>query len=1015
MDNPNHSSRIRRCNSLPCKVHTQVSLLPARLRTNTNPYVGSFRHSPPTTFGSMKASLRRNQAQHLYFSSSNEIRDSPYLGWFHHAPKVSLPTYKVDLGELALLERWRLLAAMLATLRPDSTPPHWSQRINGRLLGGGPTYKCYDGSMTITPSPYSSSIHSRQSWTKLLTKLGDWLLSPVPYDSDFGTDDYHTPKFLHQDRRDADDSDSDSDDEDDPSRDDDDDDDSVALSDLGGPVQAKPSKPENVSVSQIAEAYYAHQVIDQSDYSELEGDRLDYVITQADIARMARNAARHLDVDSILRLPTVTYRSPKSMIKAQGRPSKESIYSDDVWSFVMVPTEDKVMDSSSFEHTDGSDTVCVICLEAFKDGDRLRVLPCDHSFHVGCIDRWLSGSHSHHECFTSGCPTCKKHPHVPTPVERRPSQTQTHTTDSNDGSLPSWAFSNLGSQMAQSLTWMRWRISWRVGSAITNLIAIRSSEHNSCHSPSHFQYRVPFHTTITIIIMSTRFGVGLSRYCRRKIGLGWMTTLAVTAPTATARWASTTPGPLGSTLQVAESLNSRLHEPEMVRVPRPMKAQATTHSKSEEKRLRSDLASELCRGYGSLPPLKLPLDETCERGDFLIYLATGCSPKTNTVAEKLSQLPTELHNIDIASLRKVSTPEYEELLEFVVKQDAVKGMEFLIELREDLQRLVRWMQTKAKDDERLVNLKDLDAYLLRMFSLWFSPGMIELKRITFEQSPASVIEFVATREAVHPMRSLNDLRSRLGPGRRVLALFHKLLKDTPLVFVHVALTDDIPGGMPEVLELTPMEKPTCATFYSITNAIPGLAGVGLGEHLIKEAVGSLQKEFSSLQTFVTLSPMPRFRKWVEDKLHQNEEAGHFVDESILSASDMELLEKTGIISEDKSWTGILNAIGNVNTEQLQAIKPVMVKLAARYIVMEKHRGKPLDGVARFHLGNGAYVHRLNHAADLSRKGIKNSYGMMVNYRYDLDLIKENQREFETSFEIHASDEVWSWIKEESEK
>lgn len=112
----------------------------------------------------------------------------------------------------------------------------------------------------------------------------------------------------------------------------------------------------------------------------------------------------------------------------------------------------------------------------------------------------------------------------------------------------------------------------------------------------------------------------------------------------------------------------------------------------------------------------------------------------------------------------------------------------------------------------------------------------DLKRITFEGTSASVIEFVATKEAVHPMKSLDDLRSRLGPGRRVLGLFHKLLSEEPLVFVHAALTSDIPSSMSHVLELEPEAKPTCATFYSITNAIPGLAGVGLGEHLLKQAV-----------------------------------------------------------------------------------------------------------------------------------------------------------------------------------
>jgi malonyl-CoA decarboxylase len=118
----------------------------------------------------------------------------------------------------------------------------------------------------------------------------------------------------------------------------------------------------------------------------------------------------------------------------------------------------------------------------------------------------------------------------------------------------------------------------------------------------------------------------------------------------------------------------------------------------------------------------------------------------------------------------------------------------------------------------------------------FHPTLEELKRITYEGTPASVIEFIATKEAVHPMKSLDDLRIRLSAGRRVLSLFHPMLENQPLLFVHVALTDHIPSSMEQVMELLPHEHPSCATFYSITNAQPGLSGIGLGEHLLKESI-----------------------------------------------------------------------------------------------------------------------------------------------------------------------------------
>ncbi len=125
-----------------------------------------------------------------------------------------------------------------------------------------------------------------------------------------------------------------------------------------------------------------------------------------------------------------------------------------------------------------------------------------------------------------------------------------------------------------------------------------------------------------------------------------------------------------------------------------------------------------------------------------------------------------------------------------------------------------------------------------------------LKRITYDETPASVIEFIATKEAVHPVKSLDDLRTRLGTGRRVLALFHPLMKE-PLLFVHVALTNDVPSSITQVMQVLSNETPACATFYSITNAQPGLAGIGLGEYLLKESIGvseSLPYEGSSIKS-----------------------------------------------------------------------------------------------------------------------------------------------------------------------
>jgi len=349
---------------------------------------------------------------------------------------------KEDLRDLAMLEKSRSLIISHIPMRDHR--PKLSEMINGRLRGGG----------TDDLRLFHRVLAGEES---LLTKLGTWILYPLAQDAEslYKACYYDRKlKLLTEDaREDDDDCDSDSDSEDENDLYEEDDEDSVELSDADGPLMHRskrtfPSspvaKPMDLSISEIAEAYYAHQELDESPFSLTEGDRLDYVITQADIARMARNAARHLDVESILNLPTMTYRHPTKTI-GNVRDSRDP--DDEGFSFIMVPEKvDKSIDQSSADSV--MDTQCVICLEAFREGDRLRVLPCNHSFHVGCIDRWLSGSHSHSECFTSGCPTCKKSPSTNhfaiTCASKR------ETPCENDGSVPSWAFIQLGSHMAQS-------------------------------------------------------------------------------------------------------------------------------------------------------------------------------------------------------------------------------------------------------------------------------------------------------------------------------------------------------------------------------------------------------------------------------------------------------------------------------------------------------------------------------------------------------------------------------------
>jgi malonyl-CoA decarboxylase len=270
------------------------------------------------------------------------------------------------------------------------------------------------------------------------------------------------------------------------------------------------------------------------------------------------------------------------------------------------------------------------------------------------------------------------------------------------------------------------------------------------------------------------------------------------------------------------------------------------------------------------------------------------------------------------------------------------GIRFLVDLRAEL-------QPHLKGDRRL---RALDVEMEYMFSTWFDVGFLELRRISWD-SPASLIEKLIKYEAVHDIRSWADVKNRLDSDRRCYGFFHPRLPGEPLIFVEVALTDEIAGNIGPLLDETAapadLNKATTAIFYSISNTQDGLRGVSFGDSLIKRVVEELKAEFPKLRTFATLSPIPGLRAW----LQKNAPA------ELLAALDdpLALAPKAPQRAQLLGW-------------------------AARYLGRELQDGKPLDPVARFHLGNGARVERLHWGGDPSPKGLKQSFGLMVNYLYD---------------------------------
>jgi malonyl-CoA decarboxylase len=284
------------------------------------------------------------------------------------------------------------------------------------------------------------------------------------------------------------------------------------------------------------------------------------------------------------------------------------------------------------------------------------------------------------------------------------------------------------------------------------------------------------------------------------------------------------------------------------------------------------------------------------------------------------------------------------------------------------------------------DLRGLERDLRHLLASWFNRGFLQFERIDW-RTPAVVLEKLIEYEAVHEIRGWDDLRRRLAEDRRCFAFFHPALPDEPLIFVEVALTNGLAGQVQALLETDPApdggRKSDTAIFYSISNCQEGLAGISFGNFLIKQVADAVQTELPHIKRFATLSPIPGFRRWLDEALVAD-------TPEFLSEADVDLLNRS-------DWRN--------NDIARQQLRPVLLRLCAHYLVNAKVRGRPVDPVARFHLGNGASVERINWAADLSRKGIEQSAAMMVNYLYASEQIVSNHEAFVRDGEIVASQAV----------
>ena len=337
-----------------------------------------------------------------------------------------------------------------------------------------------------------------------------------------------------------------------------------------------------------------------------------------------------------------------------------------------------------------------------------------------------------------------------------------------------------------------------------------------------------------------------------------------------------------------------------------------------------------------------------------------------------------------AEVHAASEPRRQEL--FRRLNLAPGGTAALVHMREQLMDALDHRDDLAAVDEDFVHL----------FSSWFNRGFLVLRRIDWS-TPAIVLDKIIRYEAVREISDWNDLRRRIDPSdRRCYAFFHPALVDDPLIFVEVALTRDIPAAIAPILsperEVMEPDKMRTAVFYSISNCQRGLAGVSFGNFLIKQVVEEICREMPKLATFVTLSPVTNFAAWLKrERVQDNSTALNEADKALFAALD-----------EPDWWRA---------EEMAARLQDPLMRAAAWYFLRARNgRGLPADAVARFHLGNGARLERINWLADTSERAMVQGHGLMVNYQYDLDDIEKNHEAYAESRTVVASSAVQKWLR-----
>jgi len=378
------------------------------------------------------------------------------------------------------------------------------------------------------------------------------------------------------------------------------------------------------------------------------------------------------------------------------------------------------------------------------------------------------------------------------------------------------------------------------------------------------------------------------------------------------------------------------------------------------------------------------LDEAGRRS-FFDSLARNYGPDREKLAQAIESWRTQPNDADASDLHFASEPRRQELIRRLNR--APGGTSDLVAMRADLLDLM-------KGDK---DLAALDRDVAHLLASWFNRGFLVLRRIDWS-TPANILEKIIRYEAVHEIRDWDDLRRRIdGVDRRCYAFFHPTLVDEPLIFVEVALTESMPGAIAPLLaedrEPVPIERARTAVFYSISNTQRGLGGISFGNFLIKQVVEELRRELPKLENFVTLSPVPGFMQWLKQTAD-------------LPVSDEEKALLAHLDNPD--WFE--------NAELADQLRSVVEPLAAYYFLKARTpKGRLIDSVARFHLGNGARLEQINWLGDVSPKGLRESAGIMVNYLYRLEDIEKNHEAYANQGTVAASGAVRKLLRNEGRR